>query len=409
MFCRLCDDLDYDQASRPEGAEHYPSFAHLVSAAKSASELCVILRHERETDGDPDFDQVDTQEDTRIRCLYNNLGPALNWRQDGEEDNISIAFLSVCPISYDVFGYLYAVIRRSIIDRICTRLISSDSSFADCFNLIDNWVSECPRYHRDCVNSIEPALPTRVIEIGDEGDGPILSVSQGRHARWVTLSHCWRQVQPMKTELGSLQDRCARIPLNEPPQLFIDALTITRRLGHKYLWIDSLCIIRDSLEDWRKESANMRHVYRNSVLAIAAEACPDSHCGIFESSNTGRLSPLAGQNMVQISCHSSAKRLKGITCKLLRGQDIRDAKRYRGPLSKRAWTLQETILSPCVLRFAHGQVWWQCRAQQSNEHTPYGRDHFETNIWDSGLTPRIGANLFDLSRTVIFVGYKRSK
>ncbi|KAK1502880.1 hypothetical protein CTAM01_04869 [Colletotrichum tamarilloi] len=31
---------------------------------------------------------------------------------------------------------------------------------------------------------------------------------------------------------------------------FQDAVLVTRRLGIKYIWIDSLCIIQDSKLDW---------------------------------------------------------------------------------------------------------------------------------------------------------------
>lgn len=35
--------------------------------------------------------------------------------------------------------------------------------------------------------------------------------------------------------------------------LFQEAIIITRRHGVEFLWIDSLCIIQDSVEDWAKE------------------------------------------------------------------------------------------------------------------------------------------------------------
>jgi hypothetical protein len=43
-----------------------------------------------------------------------------------------------------------------------------------------------------------------------------------------------------------------------------------------YLWIDSLCIIQDSKEDWANECSHMAGVYTNSYLTIAAVSCKDS-------------------------------------------------------------------------------------------------------------------------------------
>ncbi|KAH7370060.1 hypothetical protein BKA65DRAFT_386907, partial [Rhexocercosporidium sp. MPI-PUGE-AT-0058] len=50
------------------------------------------------------------------------------------------------------------------------------------------------------------------------------------------------------------------IPSITLPATFRDAVVITRLLGVKYLWIDSLCIIQDQLSDWEHESAKM-HQY----------------------------------------------------------------------------------------------------------------------------------------------------
>jgi hypothetical protein len=38
------------------------------------------------------------------------------------------------------------------------------------------------------------------------------------------------------------------------PQNFRNAVEISRRLGMQHLWIDSLCIIQDSDEDWQEQS-----------------------------------------------------------------------------------------------------------------------------------------------------------
>ncbi len=43
--------------------------------------------------------------------------------------------------------------------------------------------------------------------------------------------------------------------------MFRDAVTVTRGLGIKYIWIDSLCIIQDDDEDWENESRRMEQVF----------------------------------------------------------------------------------------------------------------------------------------------------
>ena len=56
---------------------------------------------------------------------------------------------------------------------------------------------------------------------------------------------------------------------------FQDAVIISFKLGVRYLWIDSLCIIQDSISDWQQESSRMNLVYQNALFTIAAEAAAD--------------------------------------------------------------------------------------------------------------------------------------
>ncbi|PQE03115.1 heterokaryon incompatibility protein [Rutstroemia sp. NJR-2017a BVV2] len=69
---------------------------------------------------------------------------------------------------------------------------------------------------------------------------------------------------------------------------FQNAVQITRALGLRYLWIDSLCIIQDDKDDWQFESAKMANIYLGSCVTIAATASFDSTGD--SSSTDGRLS-----------------------------------------------------------------------------------------------------------------------
>lgn len=65
------------------------------------------------------------------------------------------------------------------------------------------------------------------------------------------------------------------------PKTFRDAIVVNKTLGVKYIWIDSLCVIQDSLSDWRQESSLMPQVYWNSFCNILATAALDSTQGLF--------------------------------------------------------------------------------------------------------------------------------
>lgn len=54
------------------------------------------------------------------------------------------------------------------------------------------------------------------------------------------------------------------------PQCLQDAVTVTRSLNIRYLWIDVLCIIQDDADDWRQESVKMYELFLNAFVTIGA-------------------------------------------------------------------------------------------------------------------------------------------
>lgn len=65
------------------------------------------------------------------------------------------------------------------------------------------------------------------------------------------------------------------------PKTLIDAIIITRHLGLRYLWSDSLCICQDDAQDWTQESSRMCSVYSNAHLVIGATRSSDGEGGCF--------------------------------------------------------------------------------------------------------------------------------
>jgi hypothetical protein len=77
-------------------------------------------------------------------------------------------------------------------------------------------------------------------------------------------------VELKKLKKDNFRDMVQSITISELPKTFRDAVVVTRRLGIPFLWIDSLCIIQDSPEDWATESSSMRLVYKNCLVNITA-------------------------------------------------------------------------------------------------------------------------------------------
>ncbi len=117
--------------------------------------------------------------------------------------------------------------------------------------LAKQWTQECVSSHPKCAYKPGP-LPKRVLHVGTATSHSRLYVSQGEKAEYVTLSHCWGppESHPPKVLESTAESAIASLPLASLPKTFQDAILITRQLGIRYLWIDSLCILQDSPEDW---------------------------------------------------------------------------------------------------------------------------------------------------------------
>jgi hypothetical protein len=92
------------------------------------------------------------------------------------------------------------------------------------------------------------------------------------------------------TTTTSLHEHSDRINFAALPKTFQDAITITRKLGYRFIWIDALCILQDSSSDREKESQKMGIVYSQAVVTIAASASTSVHGGCFNQQSVSHLS-----------------------------------------------------------------------------------------------------------------------
>ncbi|KAF7903503.1 uncharacterized protein EAF01_006552 [Botrytis porri] len=235
---------------------------------------------------------------------------------------------------------------------------------------MSTWLQQCLSNHKKCQDrgKVNQKLPTRVIDVQLEGGDPFLVETNQRPGSWVALSYCWGFSPTAVTTSQNLQQHYNRIPMSNFPQTMKDAIVITRRMGYRYLWIDSLCIIQDSPKDWAVESLKMADVYGGASLTIAAEASVDTASGIFDSSNAFHKRHSEKYNFSIEGYHPSTSREYGRV--YLR--DIVDSNPFEraGCLRRRAWALQEDLMSRRLISFGEEQLYWRCVTQQSEEASP---------------------------------------
>ena len=140
--------------------------------------------------------------------------------------------------------------------------------------LAASWLENCLANHPGCKYQRDECQrpPSRLIDVGDK-DGvcpPHLWSPRTASVPYITLSHRWGTGEQIMLTKASLSDMSRRIDLVKLSQTYQDAIAITRLLGLRYLWIDSLCIIQDSLVDWQAEAAKMGDIFKFSFCTIAA-------------------------------------------------------------------------------------------------------------------------------------------
>lgn len=216
-------------------------------------------------------------------------------------------------------------------------------------------------------------LPTRLIDVGtgeskevrirtstaisDQQESSLYNEPKG--TKYLALSHCWG-THPFLVLTDENKHRLFRgIDPSELAQTFQDAISVTRRLGYRYLWIDCLCIIQQSKEDWNREAPTMKDVYSNAAAVIAAVSTWDSTESMFSDQN-----PLAASPCLVSVAGGSKDFWNGIyACPPSRyNTDAWDNDVRFSRLRSRAWCFQEEYLAKRIIYFGQHQVFFSCKS-----------------------------------------------
>ncbi|CAG8962214.1 hypothetical protein HYFRA_00005267 [Hymenoscyphus fraxineus] len=256
-----------------------------------------------------------------------------------ELKHVSPALWSFCT-KYDNFA---AQQNGGIIERV----VEEDPASKESLNLIEQWIRKCNDNHEYCSQTGPPPLPTRVVDIGEGAEpAPRLLVTNKKHGYYTTLSYIWGGPISKRTTMSCFESYCNSIPLETLPKSFRDAARITKALGIRYLWIDALCIIQDSKEDWENECPQMCSIYQNSYITIAAPSSPSAEAGFLQRRSEPICLPyydsertLAGEMWLQVGRNNFPE-----------GALLRD----------RGWVLQEEVFSRRTIFFGIEQNYFEC-------------------------------------------------
>ena len=370
-LCTLCKCLNIPTIGSPKyrshhGSKHHPSFAELETSAAGGCELCIlflwtVLQQWAEESGltrDEMVQHHQLLDETRAPGFMVNVTISILTQDDLERteawNGLTYARLEDDLLPTRVPSGFHPWLSLSPVRGDTANIVGRHISGTWEPTLCLEWIEECSHNHHLCPRIRDTALPTRVIEVeGGSSKGTVrILESAGKVGQYVTLSYCWGSSKPLSTLRANYAAHLNGLELQSLPKLYRDAITATRALGFRYLWIDALCIVQDSLEDWQLECARMGSVYENAALSInapgvahtelsflrAREKPPFDSCELlvyWEETQTS--------GVVKVSLGHSPRLFE------LGGE-------FDSPLEKRAWVTQEYVLSPRILSFGSVQV-----------------------------------------------------
>ncbi|KAF4995063.1 hypothetical protein FDECE_12918 [Fusarium decemcellulare] len=216
--------------------------------------------------------------------------------------------------------------------------------------------------------SLSPRLPTRLLQCQPStttGQDPTVKLINTKElslsTQYAALSHRWGEVQPLML-LRRLEDAFNHdIPFTSIPATFQDAIRLANALGIHYMWIDSLCIIQDSKEDWEAEAAHMASVYSQAYVTISATAAKDSSAGLKQDSMLKHPCEIVPTWTCSDGVEMPSGRFRLIDRSAFCDRVLSQ------PLFRRGWVFQEWILSPKTIHVARDQLWWTSASNMKTE------------------------------------------
>ncbi|KAK6860378.1 hypothetical protein PG995_004014 [Apiospora arundinis] len=312
---------------------------------------------------------------------FDRLPVFLNWDGDEHDD---------CQRKFELFRL--DTVRNALPCTSDDRTLPARSYL----NTAKRWISECQEHHSACrklhawKNMTNRYTPKRLVAIGD-GDPNTwhLVMRDGSDhlvRQYATLSHRWSESPTVKLLLSNLESFPMQQSISDLPASFRDAITVALELGIKHIWIDCLCIIQDSYQDWKEQGMEMCNIYTNAVVNISATGVANNTYSFLQAYDD---KPIPTPPIVRNVSQSLTKGKQGRPTNPPRStsEEARDAgggdwcvvdpffwwsEVTNTVLLSRGWVFQERYLAPRVLHFGAQQLLWECTTMDACETYPHG-------------------------------------
>lgn len=242
------------------------------------------------------------------------------------------------------------------------------------------WLDYCKRYHKTLCRPSNSQL--RGLKLIDCEALAIQDATDEIH--YVALSYVWGSASYYHYQVQDSSGR-SLLPRSLAP-VISDAISVTKALGFRYLWIDKFCIDQNDADTKHYQIQQMDAIYENSELTIIAAAGGDENHGL----------PGVGARSRTFQPTARVGEVKVVWTMRDPHYSIRSSKWFT-----RGWTFQEAVLSRRRLVFTEEQIYFECNAMNCFEsiHTPLESLHIKNK---SKIRDSIRAGVFGRNEREVY-------
>ena len=265
------------------------------------------------------------------------------------------------------------------------------------YGLLRSWLSQCDINHSRCASNrlnVDQATRIRLIDVIEH------KIVHGKLGdQYFALSYVWGGVDRLKARKENLKvlektDSLQRLSASIPRTVH-DAMNLVRKIGFRFLWVDSLCIVQDDLVETHDQISMMHEIYSAAYATIVQHTGCDANAGL-PGVRTGSRSLLATKVHIDETILMAQA---NYTVPDVLNKSIH---------STRGWTYQEVLLSTRCLHFFDKHVTFVCPEQCTQDWNATWLDSTTEHRSRMTITPQLLWQMNPLSLSPLEIGGRLS-
>jgi hypothetical protein len=250
--------------------------------------------------------------------------------------------------------------------------------------LISWWIKVCLQKHKSTCQQPPVVSPSRKelnLRVIDIEQGCIAEAPFESNFIYIALSYVWGDSHclDLLTSNENFLTKPGSLNSQRLPATYSDLTQLSLELGCRYVWIDRLCIRQDDQEDLSKYLSIMDEIYGSAFLTVIAASGKNVHAGLpgIRPGTRHRVQDIVPvwRTMTDAYLNSGQhfQTERHLTLmNTLRPQKLRDDDILSDTIwDKRAWCMQERVLSRRNLIFTDEQIYWECQGGSFCEESEF--------------------------------------